>query len=301
MARTSTSAAALRASPAPAPARVPIADTSNLYLFSIDYEDVRGELVGGWRNADRLPDTTARLLRFLHAYDVTATFFVSGETARAHPDLIRKIISAGHEIGCHGWRHVPMERYQPAQFKDDIAKSLECLYRAGARRVAGFRAPYLSFTERCAWAYDVLAELKFVYSSSVLPGRNPLYGWSGFGDAVKSVSGVVELPVSVISFSGVSLPFASGACFRTLPWVLLRAIFARRRNDGRPLIGYFHPQDIDTEQAKIRYAEYGHVGNFVLRCNRRHVLERIGAIFNGGWRAMPYSDFVERHLCADDR
>ena len=159
----------------------------------------------------------------------------------------------------------------------------------------------MSFTERCAWAYDVLAELKFVYSSSVLPGRNPLYGWSGFGDAVKSVSGVVELPVSVISFSGVSLPFASGACFRTLPWVLLRAIFARRRNDGRPLIGYFHPQDIDTEQAKIRYAEYGHVGNFVLRRNRRHVLERIGAIFTGGWRAMPYSDFVERHLCGDDR
>ena len=97
MARTSTSAAALPASPATAPARVPIADTPNLYLFSIDYEDVRGELVGGWRNADRLPDTTARFLRFLHAHDVTATFFVSGETARAHPDLIRKIISAGHE------------------------------------------------------------------------------------------------------------------------------------------------------------------------------------------------------------
>jgi polysaccharide deacetylase family protein (PEP-CTERM system associated) len=285
----------------PTRARAPMPDVSNLYLFSIDYEDVRGELVGGWSNADRLPDTTARYLTFLQAHDVTATFFVSGETARAHPELIADVISAGHEIGCHGWRHVPMERYQPAQFKDDISKSLECLYKAGAKRVVGFRAPYLSFTEQCAWAYEVLADLKFVYSSSVLPGRNPLYGWSGFGDTIRPVAGVYELPVSVISFAGVSLPFASGACFRTVPWFLLRAIFDRRRKGSRPLIGYFHPQDIDTEQGNIRYAEYGHVGNMVLRCNRRQVLERIGAIFTDGWRAMPYIEFVERHLCTSDR
>jgi len=282
--------------PAPARARVPIGDASNLFLFSVDYEDVRGELVGSWNNPDRLPTMTERFLAFLQAHDVTTTFFVSGETAEAHPELIADIISAGHEIGCHGWRHVPMERYQATQFKDDISKSLDCLYDAGAKRVVGFRAPYLSLTKGSAWAYGVLADLQFVYSSSVLPGHTHLYGWPDFGAGIKPVAGVYELPVSVVSLSGYSLPFASGACFRTVPWFLLRAIFAKRRKSSGPLIGYFHPQDIDTEQATIRYAQYGRVGNMVLRCNRRQVLDRIGAIFNDGWRALPYIEFVERHL-----
>jgi peptidoglycan/xylan/chitin deacetylase (PgdA/CDA1 family) len=75
---------------------------SNLFLFSIDYEDVRGELVGGWSNSDRLPAMTERYLTFLQAHGVRATFFVSGETTQRHPELIADISAAGHEIGCHG-------------------------------------------------------------------------------------------------------------------------------------------------------------------------------------------------------
>ena len=273
---------------------------SNLFLFSIDYEDVRNELVDGLSNPDRLPLLTERYLTFLQAHDVTTTFFVSGDTALRHPELIGDIISAGHEIGCHGWKHIPMEHYQPAQFKDDISKSLDCLYKAGANRIVGFRAPYLSLTEKCAWAYEVLADLKFVYSSSVLPGHNPLYGWADFGHEVKVVAGLYELPVSVASFLYFSVPFASGACFRALPWFLVRVMFKRSRDDRRPLIGYFHPQDIDTDQAKLRYANYGQVGNMLLRYNRGTVLDRLGAIFDDRWRVMPYIDFVERHVCCVD-
>jgi hypothetical protein len=199
------------------------------------------------------------------------------------------------------WRHVPMDRYEPAQFKDDIAKSLDCLYKAGAKRIVGFRAPYLSFTERCVWAYEILADLKFVYSSSVLPGRNPLYGWTDFGIDIKVVAGVYELPVSVVPVLGLSLPFASGACFRALPWFAVRVMFERWRKGHGPLIGYFHPQDIDTEQAKVRYAEYGVIGNTVLRYNRGRILDRIGTIFSDGWRVMPYVDFVERYVPSRDR
>ena len=268
----------------------------NLFLFSIDYEDVRSELVGKFDTPDRLPAVTERLLAFLAAHDVRSTFFVSGDPALRHPELIREIVAAGHEIGCHGWKHIPLERYAPAQFKDDVGRTVECLHRAGARRVVGFRAPYLSMIERCAWAYEVLAAYGFVYSSSVLPGRNHLYGWPGFGREERTIGGIYEIPVTVASLLSVSLPFASGATFRAFPWFALRALFGRAHGGDRPLIGYFHPQDIDTEQAKLRYADQGRIGNMLLRYNRGTVLDRLDAIFADGWRVIPYIDYVERRL-----
>jgi peptidoglycan/xylan/chitin deacetylase (PgdA/CDA1 family) len=48
---------------------------------------------------------TPRLLRVLAARDVRATFFLIGERAVRHPDLVRAISAAGHEVGNHTWRH----------------------------------------------------------------------------------------------------------------------------------------------------------------------------------------------------
>ncbi|MHB8919068.1 MAG: polysaccharide deacetylase family protein, partial [Desulfocucumaceae bacterium] len=51
------------------------------------------------------PRYTPRVLDVLKAAGVKACFFVVGEKARRHPDIIRTIVSEGHEIGSHGLRH----------------------------------------------------------------------------------------------------------------------------------------------------------------------------------------------------
>lgn len=47
---------------------------------------------------------TAEVLDVLRAHDARATFFVIGERAAAHPELLARIVGEGHELGSHGWR-----------------------------------------------------------------------------------------------------------------------------------------------------------------------------------------------------
>src|SRR5947209_19802391 len=88
-------------------------------LLSVDFEDwhqlVRRRV--GDRNWQR-PGTalslqTESLLALFDELGVRATFFVLGMAARAHPRLVEMIVEAGHEIGCHGDAHLPVERQSP--------------------------------------------------------------------------------------------------------------------------------------------------------------------------------------------
>jgi peptidoglycan/xylan/chitin deacetylase (PgdA/CDA1 family) len=51
------------------------------------------------------PSTTPLLLDLLERRDVKATFFVIGEKAVAHPELVDRIIQQGHQLGNHSFQH----------------------------------------------------------------------------------------------------------------------------------------------------------------------------------------------------
>src|SRR3954451_5903839 len=53
----------------------------------------------------RVCANTDRLLGLLAEYHVTATFFVLGWVAERHPQLIKRIAEAGHEVASHGYAH----------------------------------------------------------------------------------------------------------------------------------------------------------------------------------------------------
>jgi peptidoglycan/xylan/chitin deacetylase (PgdA/CDA1 family) len=66
------------------------------------------------------PDKTPRLLDTLAELDVRATFFVCGERVAAHPELARRIVDEGHEIGNHTFHHP----YLPVHRSRTIAREL---------------------------------------------------------------------------------------------------------------------------------------------------------------------------------
>lgn len=160
-----------------------------LYLFSVDLEDVRFAMADGAKHKERVPDMVRLYLDWLRGLGAKTTFFVVGDVAEASPGLIAEIAAAGHEIACHSYRHVHLHEQTPTEFKADVEASLAALRRAGVTEVRGYRAPVFTLTAKTAWAYAILRDLGFTYSSSVLPAKNPFWSWPEFGPRPKKWTG----------------------------------------------------------------------------------------------------------------
>src|SRR3989338_6944745 len=111
------------------------------YLFSIDLEDIRLQFPGGELFPERVELMTEKYLDFLSQNGVRTTFFVVGEVAEKNPALIRKTAAAGHEIGAHSNRHVPLDKHDQKSFRDDLRLNVSRLRDAGAKDIIGFSAP----------------------------------------------------------------------------------------------------------------------------------------------------------------
>ena len=86
------------------------------------------------------PETTPALLAALGG--TRATFFLWGEHAAAHPDLVRAIAAAGHAIGNHTWTHPQLTTLSPAARDQEVRRTQDLLTRLTGLRPALFRPPY---------------------------------------------------------------------------------------------------------------------------------------------------------------
>jgi len=253
------------------------------YLFSVDLEDIRMSMPDNQSYKDRLVINTEKYLEYLDSNSSRCTFFVVGQVAKKYPDLIKRINSCGHELACHSMNHTPINRLSPKEFENDVKQNMEYIYKASSPELKGFRAPYFSLTKETEWAYDILKELGFVYSSSVLPAKNPLYGWPGFGEQTKEIlKNFYEVPITLSGFPIVNVPFAGGVYFRVLPFTLIKYLFKNKQKSSNYIRGYFHPHDIDTEQERFMHPgiKQNRLYNLLLYYNRDKVLKRLKLLAN---------------------
>ena len=66
------------------------------------------------------PRLTPRILDALDRGGVQATFMVMGHAGQQHPQLVREILAAGHEIGHHGWRHLNLAKVGALKTREEI-------------------------------------------------------------------------------------------------------------------------------------------------------------------------------------
>jgi polysaccharide deacetylase family protein (PEP-CTERM system associated) len=249
--------------------------------FTLDLEDHRPS-----DDAEvRFPQVTRQVLDFLGARGVRGTFFVVGELAERHPDLVRDVAARGHELGLHGWRHVPLTQLDAVDLREGAARGKALLEDLGGRPVTGFRAPIFSLVAGSRWAVDVLSDVGFTYSSSVLPARSPL-----FGDPTVPVtpftwpSGLIELPCPVARAGPIGFPYLGGVYLRALPTVASVGLGATCGR-GHALWVYCHPYDFDPAEPYWVVPEAGRLGSRLLWYRRTRMFAKVDAVLRG--RAAP--------------
>ena len=126
-----------------------------------------------------------RILDLLARHDLRATFFVPGFTAEQHPDAIRALLDAGHEVAHHGYLHLRLDQLDGPAQRDELERGLAALESVGAPRPRGYRAPAWELTPE---TFALLVEHGFEYDSSCMGDDRPY--WERWGG-----QRILELPV----------------------------------------------------------------------------------------------------------
>lgn len=110
------------------------------------------------------PDFTPRILDVLEEHGVRATFFSLGLNAQRHPELLREVVAAGHEVGSHGWRHLNLAELSPAETRREIEHGTGLVEEQAEIPVSVFRPPYGRFNETAVRLLAQRRQDMFVWS-----------------------------------------------------------------------------------------------------------------------------------------
>ena len=229
----------------------------------------------------RVEASTERVLTLLASSGARATFFVLGQVAATHPNLVRKIAGEKHEIACHGDGHELVSRQTPPEFRADVRRAKAVLEDITGESVVGYRAPNFSIARAQAWAYEILMSEGFRYDSSTYPIRHDSYGDHDaprFQHDIlrKGSARLIELPIGTTRLLRVNLPIGGGGYFRLLPMALTRAGIRRvNAREHQPVLFYFHPWELDPHQPRPAMPWRNRVRHYIGMAREEQKLARL--------------------------
>jgi peptidoglycan-N-acetylglucosamine deacetylase len=87
-------------------------------------------------------ETTPHVLDLLAEHGARATFFLVGMNTRRLPEIARRVLHEGHEVGNHTWSHANFYRRAPWQVRSEIEQAQRALEDTLGCRPRWFRPPY---------------------------------------------------------------------------------------------------------------------------------------------------------------
>ncbi|MCR4439384.1 MAG: polysaccharide deacetylase family protein [bacterium] len=122
------------------------------------------------------PEGTPLVLELLAAHGCQATFFVTGQRAAAYPDLVRRVVRAGHGLGTHSFDHARLSRLSFGAIRRDLSRTDEAVALAAGWAPRCLRPPYgsLSLTlVKAASAADKRIVLWTISAGDYRPDADP--------------------------------------------------------------------------------------------------------------------------------
>ena len=240
-------------------------------LLGIDFEDwYHPQLVEPFVSQERIPTMfkgLEKILELLRKNDSKATFFMVGELLESNPEILDKIVFAGHEIGFHTMKHTRLDSPNfRLEFKDELKK----FEKITSGKSIGFRAPTFSLNDKSSWAIDELVSSGYKYDSSVMPAKTSMYGIplaerSPYRITSSSLGRndpngtLIEFPLMVTKFLGKTMPAAGGFYLRALPLKIIKNAIKSYEQKEIPASLYIHSWELTPEHIpKIKLPKKNH-------------------------------------------
>src|ERR1700760_721699 len=119
-------------------------------------------------------ENTPRLLEMLKQRNIKATFFLIGQNVASNPDLVRRILAEGHEIGNHSWTHPQLSKLSDDRVTMEITKTQDAIRDASGFTPTLLRPPYGAITMRQRqWIENKLGLSVILWSVDPLDWKRP--------------------------------------------------------------------------------------------------------------------------------
>ena len=141
-----------------------------------------------------------RILELLRRHAIPASWYIPGIVIETYKARCEEIVAAGHEVGHHGWTHIPPANLTPEQEADGLVRGIESIERLTGSRPVGYRSPSWDISDVTV---DLLLQHDFLYESSLM-GNDHCPHFVRRGDVIRAdapaVFGehtkLIEMPIS---------------------------------------------------------------------------------------------------------
>jgi peptidoglycan-N-acetylglucosamine deacetylase len=180
--------------------------TTHLVTISFDFDAMSGFIARGMTSPTPISRgefgalAIPRILALLAKYRVQGSFFIPGHTLETYPAQCRQIFDAGHEIGHHGWTHVPPNDLTREKEEQGLVRANESIRRLTGQYARGYRSPAWDLSPN---SVALMLEHGFFYDSSMMASDHMPYRVRQ-GDVIElekpavfgKTTRLIEMPVS---------------------------------------------------------------------------------------------------------
>jgi len=143
----------------------------HIVCLSFDFDAISGFIARGMTTPTPISrgefgvTASARILALLARHRIETTWFIPGHTLESFPESCRRVFEAGHEIGHHGWTHVPPASLSREEEEAGLLRANIAIEKLTGQRARGYRSPSWDLSPHTV---ELLLKHGFLYDSSMM-------------------------------------------------------------------------------------------------------------------------------------
>ena len=144
---------------------------THIVTIGFDFDAMSGFIARGLTSPTPIsrgefgPVAVPRILELLKKYGVRSSWFVPGHTLETYPAQSKQVFDAGHEIGHHGWTHMPPADMTREDEERGLVRANEAIKKLTGQYARGYRSPSWDLSPH---SVELFLKHGFLYDSSMM-------------------------------------------------------------------------------------------------------------------------------------